>query len=91
MEWLLAKLETEALVSATRSSSKVKALASSHPVATHASHAAAKECLEDAVGVNIMETMATTVLNILATVIHASFLVITEDSVGLANLKYNCH
>ena len=85
LKFFLTELKAEALA-ASWCSTKVETL-SSHPMTTHASHASTKECLEDAVRINIMETVTSTILQILTTVIHPPLLLITEDSVGLTNLK----
>ena len=84
---LLAKLETETL---TWRSRELEAMAS-HSMMTshtpHSSHATSKEGLENAVGIHIMESMTSTILQVLATVIHSSLLLITQNCIGFSNLK----
>ena len=84
----LAKLEAEALTM-TRGTRKLERM-TSH-IATHSahtSHSTTKECLENAVGINIMESSTTaSILKILTTIIHPPLLLITQDCIGFSNLK----
>ena len=63
-----------------------------HPrVSTHATHtsaAAAKEGLENAVGINVMEAATAAILDILPAVIHPPFLLIAQYCVSLSHLEY---
>ena len=84
----LAKLETETL---TWRSRELEAMASHSVMASHTPHPshapASKEGLENAVGIYIMESMASTILQVLAAVIHSSLLLVTQNCIGFTNLK----
>ena len=92
----LAELEAEALsvLSVSSMTSSMASLGELETVATHArmsphsSHASTKEGLEDAVGVHIVEaSSASTVLEVLAAVVHPPLLLITQDGVSFSDLK----
>ena len=89
----LAKLKTEALsvtsmaMASGASRSELEAVAPHTRMASHASHPATEEGLEDAVGVHIMEAVASAVLKILSAVIHPPLLLITQDGVSFSNLQ----
>ena len=79
----LAKLKTETL-SMSRCATKLEVLAAPH--APHTPHASSKESLENAVGVDVVEAVASAVLQVLSAVVHPPLLVVTQYGVRLSNL-----
>ena len=65
---------------------------SAHPrVSTHSTHASAttaKEGLENAVWIDVMEAATATILDVLPAVVHPPLLLITQYCVSLSHLKY---
>ena len=86
----LAELEAEALTVTSMTSSalgELEAVASHTRVTPHASHAATKEGLEDAVGVHIVEaSSASAIIEVLAAVIHPSLLLVAQDGISFSDL-----
>ena len=71
----------------TTSGGKLEAVPS-HAVAAHAAHASSpEEGLEYAVRVHIVETVASTILQVLTAVVHSPLFLITKDCICFANLK----
>ena len=67
---------------------ELEAVSSHARVTTHAPHAAAKEGLEDAVRIHVVEAAsAPSVLEVLAAVIHPPFLLVTQDGVSFSDLE----
>jgi len=70
----------------TTSGGKLEAVPS-HAVAAHAAHASSpEEGLEYAVRVHIVETVASTILQVLTAVVHSPLFLITKDCICFANL-----
>ena len=62
---------------------------SPHPA--HATGSTSEEGLENAVGVNVVETAtAATVLHILSTIVHAALLLVAQYCISLTHLVAEC-